>query len=304
MEVIFSLLPENIELMRDTAWNARKERMEQWAEAASRRHLAGASSTRSAPGDVQRQVPGSESYRAACRPATERARPKAQISPLAAYQSRVCVLFTSHTSSSSAWRKLEATLDGLLADYAKVDGAAPEHLEVRNALFALSGKRDYPQVFVPSSFTHSSVTYSSLTYVGGMAEVQELLDTGGFEAKFRPHTKLKPNPFAAETIPERPSVEERCSTHEELAQAPDADDTAVLKDRPPSAYRRSASSGRLSAGSTPGSPASSERPRLERLSSPSRLTSYHSSPTMDKLNARKSMIVPAGSASDLLEMAA
>lgn len=113
-----------------------------------------------------------------------------------------------------------------------------------------------------------------------------------------PPTKLK----------EDPAERERRNSHlQAVAAATEAEDAAVLKDKPPTSYRHS-SSGRLNVGSSPSSPGSpTDRPQLDRISTPSRLSSYHSSPTMDKLNARKStrdLNVQMGGAKDLTEVKA
>lgn len=71
-----------------------------------------------------------------------------------------------------AWRKLETTLKGKHVQFVAIDGASPDMKEVRSALWAISGKREYPQVFVKKAF------------MGGMDELQEALDTGSFQQTY------------------------------------------------------------------------------------------------------------------------
>ncbi|KAL1500000.1 hypothetical protein AB1Y20_012677 [Prymnesium parvum] len=93
----------------------------------------------------------------------------------AAYSAKVVVLYTSYVSNQLfevAWRKLETTLDGRRVAFTKIDGAAPEHKALRTKLWEISGKRDYPQVFVDGA------------YQGGMDDIQELIESGQFNDIF------------------------------------------------------------------------------------------------------------------------
>ena len=67
--------------------------------------------------------------------------------------------------SQVAWRKLETTLSGRDVAYVAVDGASSP--PVRKALWEISGKREYPQVFLPSEG-------GAHTFAGGMDDIQEV----------------------------------------------------------------------------------------------------------------------------------
>lgn len=92
--------------------------------------------------------------------------------PLEPYKGKCIVLFTSYASNQLfevAWRKVETQLQAKGIDYVPVDGASPPMKEARNALWAVSGARTYPQVFIYGE---------QCTFVGGGDEVQELFDSG------------------------------------------------------------------------------------------------------------------------------
>ena len=92
--------------------------------------------------------------------------------PLEPYKGKCIVLFTSYASNQLfevAWRKVETQLQAKGIDYVPVDGASPPMKEARSALWAVSGARTYPQVFIYGE---------QCTFVGGGDEVQELFDSG------------------------------------------------------------------------------------------------------------------------------
>jgi len=89
------------------------------------------------------------------------------------------VLFTSYASNQLfevAWRKIETQLQSKGVDYVPIDGAAPDNKELRSALWAISGQRTYPQVFIYDA--------DACNFVGGGDEVQELFDAGGYTRVF------------------------------------------------------------------------------------------------------------------------
>mmetsp|Transcript_27966 Transcript_27966/g.71465 ORF Transcript_27966/g.71465 Transcript_27966/m.71465 type:complete len:376 (+) Transcript_27966:871-1998(+) len=97
------------------------------------------------------------------------------------YKGKCIVLFTSYASNQLfevAWRKLETQLQSQRVSYISVDGADGANVEVRNALWALSGRRTYPQVFIYGE---------DCVYVGGGSEVQEMLDAGSHLTVFGDH---------------------------------------------------------------------------------------------------------------------
>ena len=117
---------------------------------------------------------------------------------LAEYEGKCVVLYTSYVSNQLFevdWRKLNTTLHGKKArtahaqlaaarrrtilvaraqvDFIEFDGAAKENKEKRSAFFAIAGVGvKYPLVFLDNQ------------YVGGMNEIQEMLEVGKFEGKF------------------------------------------------------------------------------------------------------------------------
>ena len=118
-------------------------------------------------------------------------------------------MYTSYQSNQLfevAWRKIETQLQSKLCDYIPVDGAAPENKEIRSALWAISGKRTYPQVRrcsplrpgPPSTSApcsprsalrmpapHQVFIYGdTCAYIGDGDEVQELFDSGGASSVF------------------------------------------------------------------------------------------------------------------------
>jgi len=98
-----------------------------------------------------------------------------RVPTLAPYADKCVVMYTSYVSNQLfevAWRKLETTLKGKHVQFVAIDGASPDMKEVRSALWAISGKREYPQVFVKKAF------------MGGMDELQEALDTGSFQQTY------------------------------------------------------------------------------------------------------------------------
>ena len=70
-------------------------------------------------------------------------------------------LYTSYVSNQLFevhWRQLETLLRSLLTEgkgkgYQLVDGAAPEHKELRSTLWSISEKREYPLVFIQEAGT-------------------------------------------------------------------------------------------------------------------------------------------------------
>jgi len=95
------------------------------------------------------------------------------------YVDKCVVLYTSTVTNQLfevAWRKLETTLKGQGmtsgSGYELIDGADPVNKELRTALWGISEKRSYPQVFVRNNF------------VGDMDGIQELLDSGNFATVF------------------------------------------------------------------------------------------------------------------------
>ena len=64
------------------------------------------------------------------------------------------------------WRKLETTLQNKHVDATKIDGADPEMKAVRSALWEISGKREYPLVFVWSDAS------DNFDCIGGADEIQ------------------------------------------------------------------------------------------------------------------------------------
>ena len=117
---------------------------------------------------------------------------------LAEYEGKCVVLHTSYVTNQIFevdWRKLKTTLQGKKAsaahaqlaaarrrtilaaraqvDFIEFDGADKDNKEKRSAFFAIAGVGvKYPLVFLNNE------------YVGGMNEIQEMLEVGKFEGKF------------------------------------------------------------------------------------------------------------------------
>ena len=83
----------------------------------------------------------------------------------ALFYSELSLLLLCVCVSQVAWRKLETTLSGRDVAYVAVDGASSP--PVRKALWEISGKREYPQVFLPSEG-------GAHTFAGGMDDIQEV----------------------------------------------------------------------------------------------------------------------------------
>ena len=80
--------------------------------------------------------------------------------PLEEFRGACVVLFTSIASNKlfdAHWYKLEPVLKSKQVGYSGVDGARPDRKKAREALWALSGERSYPQVFVDHGGTLRSV---------------------------------------------------------------------------------------------------------------------------------------------------
>ena len=78
-------------------------------------------------------------------------------------------MWTSYVSNQLFevnWRKLETTLQNKHVDATKIDGADPEMKAVRSALWEISGKREYPLVFVWSDAS------DNFDCIGGADEIQ------------------------------------------------------------------------------------------------------------------------------------
>ena len=85
------------------------------------------------------------------------------------YKGKCIVMWTSYVSNQLFevnWRKLETTLQNKHVDATKIDGADPEMKAVRSALWEISGKREYPLVFVWSDAS------DNFDCIGGADEIQ------------------------------------------------------------------------------------------------------------------------------------
>ena len=85
------------------------------------------------------------------------------------YKGKCIVMWTSYVSNQLFevnWRKLETTLQNKHVDATKIDGADPEMKAVRSALWEISGKREYPLVFVRSDAS------DNFDCIGGADEIQ------------------------------------------------------------------------------------------------------------------------------------
>ena len=106
--------------------------------------------------------------------------------PLEPYTGKCIVLWTSYASNQLfevAWRKIETQLQSKGVDYVPVDGAAPPNKELRSALWAISGQRTYPQVFIYAG--------EKCAFIGSGDELQELFDAGGYSSVFRDYLGKK-----------------------------------------------------------------------------------------------------------------
>ena len=94
------------------------------------------------------------------------------------YKGKCIVLYSSYASNQLfevAWRKVETQLKSKSIDYVPIDGANPDNKDLRIALWEVSGKRTYPQVFIYKD---------ECTFVGDGDNVQELFDDGKYSTIF------------------------------------------------------------------------------------------------------------------------
>jgi hypothetical protein len=99
---------------------------------------------------------------------------------LAEHAGECLVLYTSYGQRfATHWHVLEDLLQAERVSFTALDGAAPENKTKRGLLWELSGAKFYPQVFVWNGV--------DFDFVGGLEEVQELVDAGQpFARRFAP----------------------------------------------------------------------------------------------------------------------